>query len=74
MAGGRQVIRLGYYTASSALATLRAGDTRLAIRFAAGVHYLYAVVDGPVYRVDLDGEPGSAVCVTGLEIGAPVPG
>ncbi len=70
---GRRVVRLGYYTATSATGTLEAGDARWSVRFAAGVHYLYAVADGPLYQLRLDGDPGTAVCVTEVLVGAPVP-
>jgi hypothetical protein len=67
------VVRLAYFTGTSTAGTLRAGDATLPVRFSFGPHYLYAVVDGPLYQVELTGGPGSAVCVTEVLVGTPVP-
>jgi hypothetical protein len=38
-----------------------------------GLHTLHAVVDGPVYQVELTGGAGSTVCVPACGWGTPVP-
>lgn len=70
-AGGRQVVRLGYYTAKSVAGVLQAGDTVVPVRFAVGLHTLYAVVQGPFFGVELSVDPGGTVCVADIVVGAP---
>src|SRR5262249_43689797 len=70
---GRMVVRLRYFTGTSTAGTLRVGDTRLPVRFSKGPPLLYAVVDGPVYDIDLTGGPDITVCVNEVLVGLPVP-
>jgi hypothetical protein len=70
---GRLVVRLRYFTGTSTAGTLQVGDTRLPVRFGKGARFLYAVVDGPVYDVELTGGRGSTVCVNEVLVGTPVP-
>jgi hypothetical protein len=70
---GHRVIRISYYTATPATGTVRVADARFAVQFTTGAHYLFVVADGPVYKVEIGGDPGTGVCVVGLVVGAPVP-
>jgi hypothetical protein len=67
------VIRISYFTMTPATATVRVGDSRFAVRFDQGVHDLFVVADGPITTVEIAGDPGTAVCVTQLVVGTPVP-
>jgi hypothetical protein len=70
---GHRVIRIGYYSAKPATGTVRVGTAQFPVRFEGGVHHLFVVADGPIDEVDIGGDPGTAVCVTDLVVGAPVP-
>ena len=72
--GQRLVLRLGYYSAQQAPASVQAGTTSQDVTFQAGLHVLYLVVDGPVAKVRLwHNNTGATVCVSDAVVGQPLP-
>jgi len=69
---GRRVLKLGYFTADTGDGVITVGDTRVPVRFAAGLHVLHVVVNGTYTHVEVSRNLNLApLCVTDLEIGLP---
>lgn len=76
--GGRVVLRLDYFTNLASTGALALDGQRVEVGFAPGPHRLEVVLlldedsSADEVVVTLDDSGGSAVCVTGVEVGAPV--
>ncbi len=70
---GRWVMRIDYYAADSALATVTVGDTRLPFRFSSGLNSVYFPVEGPFPSALVENRGHSTVCVASISVGLPVP-
>lgn len=78
MPGGRVVLRVDYFTNLASTGTLTLDGRRIDVGFAPGPHRLEAVLQldedstADSLAVRLDDAGGSAVCITGVEVGVPI--
>jgi hypothetical protein len=69
---GRQIIRIGYYTADAGPGTVRAGDRSDQVRFTDGLHVMHVVANGPLKEITVGRSIDVApLCVTNVEVGIP---
>jgi hypothetical protein len=69
---GRQIVRIGYYTADPGPGTVRAGGVSYQVRFTNGLHVVNVVATGPVAEIEVSRSLDIApLCVTNVEVGTP---
>ena len=69
---GRRIVRIGYFTGDSGEGMVRAGDTRVRVRFTEGLHVLHVVATGAYTHVEVSRNLRLApICVTDVTIGLP---
>lgn len=69
---GRKIVRIGYFTGDSGEGVVRAGDTRVRVRFTEGLHVLHVVAAGSYTHVEVSRSLRVApICVTDVTIGLP---
>jgi hypothetical protein len=69
---GRQIVRIGYYTADAGPGTVRAGGVSHQVRFTDGLHVMNVVASGPLMEVEVGRTQNIApLCVTNVEVGVP---
>ncbi len=69
---GRQIVRIGYYTADPGPGTVRAGGVSYQVRFTDGLHVMNVVATGPLAEIEVSRSQDIApLCVTDVEVGLP---
>ena len=69
---GRQIVRIGYYTADAGPGTVRAGGVSHQVRFTDGLHVMNVVASGPLMEVQVSRSQNIApLCITNVEVGVP---
>ncbi|HEV7647085.1 MAG TPA: hypothetical protein VGP26_02880 [Actinophytocola sp.] len=69
---GRQIVRIGYYTADEGPGTVRVGGVSHQVRFTDGLHVMNVVATGPLMEVQVGRSQDVApLCVTNVEVGVP---
>lgn len=69
---GRQIVRIGYYTADTGPGTVRAGERSHPVRFTDGLHKINVVATGPLTEIEVSRSMDIApLCVTDVQVGVP---